>query len=466
MNPEVDVVVTKARRARRFAVGAIAAILSVVSLLSAVGAAPAKAADGQVLLPWGSTWRWFNGALGAEGNWTAANYNHSTWQSGPAPLGWGSSEIRTNVSVSQQSVPSVLFRTSVQIADPSAASYVLDLVADDGVVVFVNGREIGRSNVVAGTYSRQTYASSTQRREISMDVPASALVSGTNTLAVATHINYLRSARVTFDAQLRGLPPTGKVGTPGWGTADWADEFDGTRLDSTKWNVWTGTYLSYDEAMIDAGQVAVRDGTLRITTSRLAQPVNKGGRTRAFATGWVDTAGKLSKQYGRWEIRAKLPQVPGKSRGIWPAFWLRDASGPGEIDLMESMGDPHNHLSTHPPGSWQSAIHQSTGHESGTVKLQNLVKPAKYIAADWHVWALEWTPSYVRVLLDGQQTWEVRTADYPWLKTSFTKGGVHLRMNTQVGHDWMGFTDPKKPEETVLPVTMQIDYVRYWSYDG
>lgn len=442
----------------------LAALVALATILTSVPGPPATAADMNVV-PWGSTWRYYNG-INEGSDWRSPSYDHSFWSQGAAPLGWGQPDVRTNVSKSPQPSPTVLFRRTVDIASPSNSSFTLDLVVDDGAVVFVNGTEIARYNVVTGAYSRNTYASSTTRKVQSVQIPQTVLVSGSNVIAVATHLNYRKSPRVSFDAQLSSTPSGNGADGPGAGTPDWSDEFDGDRVDTKKWNVATGTYLSYDEALIEGGQVTVRNGTLRITTSRLTTPVNKGGRMRAFSTGWVDTAGKLSKQYGRWEIRAKLPQVKGQSRGIWPAFWMRDSSGPGEIDLMESMGDPHRHLSTHPAGSWQSAIHQSTNHESGTQKLQDLNKPAKYIADDWHVWALEWTPTHVRVFLDDQMTWEVRTSDYPWLKTSFTKNGVHLRMNTQVGHDWMGFTDPSKPQETVLPITMHIDYVRYYGYDG
>lgn len=131
-------------------------------------------------------------------------------------------------------------------------------------------------------------------------------------------------------------------------------------LDTSRWRTRTGTYLSYDEAIIGGSQVSVANGSLRIVTERLEDPVTRGGRLRAFDTGYVDTIGRFSQQYGRWEMRARLPLTEGASRGLWPAFWLRDSAGLGEIDIMEAIGDPHTQLRAQPAGSWSSTIHEST----------------------------------------------------------------------------------------------------------
>ncbi|MBK7822186.1 MAG: glycoside hydrolase family 16 protein [Tessaracoccus sp.] len=382
-------------------------------------------------------------------------------------------------TVSRRGDGAVIYATRTFEVYPSEVGEVrIHAIVDDGLRVMVNGAEVGRTNLPQGQLSPLTRASKTVREIVTFTIPKSVLMNGVNTISADTRVNYANSAAVLFDATVVARPAV--AGSPslpespavppanvaGWGVPDWRDEFDGTKVDTTKWRVRTGDYQSYDEAMIDGARVKVQGGTLRIETTRLAKPVVKAGRSRAFSTGFVDTTGKLTKRYGRWEVRAKLPQKRGVSRGLWPAIWLKDVKTVGEIDLMESMGDPHQHLKTHPAGSWQSAVHGLTKPGGSKVKLQNLVKPATYIADDWHTWAVEWTPSYIRVFLDGVKMWDIRSAEHPWLKDSFSTSGVDLRINTQVGSDWMGFTDPKRPEETVLPATMQVDYVRYWEYKG
>jgi len=60
------------------------------------------------------------------------------------------------------------------------------------------------------------------------------------------------------------------------------------------------------------------------------------------------TVGKLEFQYGRVEVKAKLP----KGDWIWPAIWLLPANNEygswpasGEIDIMESRGNDVSYAS-------------------------------------------------------------------------------------------------------------------------
>ena len=70
-----------------------------------------------------------------------------------------------------------------------------------------------------------------------------------------------------------------------------------------------------------------------------------------FTSGWLDTEQKFSQRYGRFSVRARLPDV--QATNIWPAHWLvPDQSSAdckegvsrcaccwpvgGEIDIMES----------------------------------------------------------------------------------------------------------------------------------
>ena len=57
---------------------------------------------------------------------------------------------------------------------------------------------------------------------------------------------------------------------------------------------------------------------------------------REFTSAHVSTEGKLEQKYGKWEIRAKLPNT----QGMWPAIWLLpvDGSWPPEIDIIELVG--------------------------------------------------------------------------------------------------------------------------------
>jgi hypothetical protein len=105
----------------------------------------------------------------------------------------------------------VLLRRSFNVADRSALSgLVLTTRADDGVVVYVNGQELGRSNVAAGTVGPATYATAAPRTTVAVanpvqwSVPNTMLQNGVNTVAVVSLVNYRGTPDLSFDLTLRG----------------------------------------------------------------------------------------------------------------------------------------------------------------------------------------------------------------------------------------------------------------------
>ncbi|MEM6691731.1 MAG: glycoside hydrolase family 16 protein [Planctomycetota bacterium] len=117
----------------------------------------------------------------------------------------------------------------------------------------------------------------------------------------------------------------------------WSDTFDGSSLSNALWQA-ANTNVPTNNSLQDylPQQVSVGDGKLIITSE------NSPSRGLPYRSGLVTSHRK--QQYGRWEVRAKLPS----SRGMWPAIWLlSDVStnpwpSQGEIDIMENRGDePH-----------------------------------------------------------------------------------------------------------------------------
>jgi hypothetical protein len=80
---------------------------------------------------------------------------------------------------------------------------VLNTRADDGIVVYVNGTEVGRANMPSGTITGSTYASSAVKtanaQQVVINVPTSLLVSGTNVISAETHVNFRKTADLSFD---------------------------------------------------------------------------------------------------------------------------------------------------------------------------------------------------------------------------------------------------------------------------
>lgn len=251
---------------------------------------------------------------------------------------------------------------------------------------------------------------------------------------------------------------------PGWGAPVFRDEFDGGLRQWTVRDHATHGSLSYDRAILSRRQVTVGNGLLAITGRRL--PASDVEGERHFVTGYVDSAGSFSQRYGRWEIRAKLPLPPGTSQGVWPAFWLRpdDSSAPGEIDIMEAYGT----ADSAPFGMFSADKTQASLHfdQSGDNKTTGWTPVVEGLHSEFHVWAVEWTPSGIEWSIDGRPYMSVNRMDHQGYDGAFETGvPFHMRLNLQYGSEYWGFPDPANPNVTADESLFLIDYVRVWRYD-
>jgi hypothetical protein len=138
--------------------------------------------------------------------WRAPGFDDSSWQSGPAQLGFGDSDEATVVPAGTAPRPmTAYFRSTVEVADPAAyQELVIDLIRDDGAVVYVNGTEVARDNLPEGDVSYGTAAlvglqtNAEERTPVRFTVPATVLVAGTNTIAVEMHQANAWSSDLSF----------------------------------------------------------------------------------------------------------------------------------------------------------------------------------------------------------------------------------------------------------------------------
>ena len=265
------------------------------------------------------------------------------------------------------------------------------------------------------------------------------------------------TARATSSAKPAGPCPAGEppdYTRDGTKAPTWSDEFTGEKVDQGRWTIRDRTSLSFDQARIHAGNVSVRDGHLVIEARR------ESSGERRYSTGYLDTIGRFSQRHGRWEIRAQLPVAAGKSRGLWPAFWLRADDAPGEIDVMEAWGTPANHPRTGPETySWN--IHEDTEGGRGRFFGWGTAAGKASMADGFHVYAVDWSPECIAFSLDGKRVGEVPTSAAPWLTESL-RGKVNIRLNLQVGSHYWGRVDSRRPEQTQLPASFVVDYVRVY----
>ena len=163
------------------------------------------------LLAVGSSWRYLSRSSAAPATWPQPSFNDSTWLVGDAPLGFGQPGIVTTINggSSGSRYPTVYFRSTVVVEDPaSLTTLTASLKRDDGAVVYINGVEVLRNNLAAGTVSYSTLADSASDNGsvfYSFSLPSSAiqlLAPGTNTIAVEVHQSSATSSDLVFDLGL------------------------------------------------------------------------------------------------------------------------------------------------------------------------------------------------------------------------------------------------------------------------
>ena len=222
----------------------------------------------------------------------------------------------------------------------------------------------------------------------------------------------------------------------------WNDEFDGNKLSGDwTWEVKPARWVNNElQNYVKDDRVAnVSDGTLKINL------IDDGGTiksARLYArpkTGW---------QYGYIEARIRLP----KGKGTWPAFWMMPVNfkswpADGEIDIMEEVG--------YNPNVVVSTIHCNKYNNGGTPTESQSRKVAT-AQSEFHRYALEWTKDYMTFYVDdekiltysndasGKDAWPFDAPFYPILNLAW--GGV-----------WGG---QQGLDESCLPATMEVDYVR------
>ncbi len=161
---------------------------------------------GGVVLAFGAPWKYLDTGVDQGTAWRAGGFNDSSWASGPGRLGFQNPGITTTLTRAQKRT-TYYFRTTFNVSG-TVASATLNLLRDDGAVVYVNGIEVARSNMPAGTigFSSKATAEVTGAAEttpVTITLPAAALQAGTNTIAIEVHQIGNAAGDLSMDAEVR-----------------------------------------------------------------------------------------------------------------------------------------------------------------------------------------------------------------------------------------------------------------------
>ena len=162
-------------------------------------------------VPAGSVWAYLHDGSDPGAGWSAPGFDDAAWARGPAQLGYGDGDEATVIGpgVAPSFITSY-FRHAFDVADPAAVTgLTLDLLRDDGAVVYLNGAEVVRSNMPAGAVTHTTGSSASVGPAAEgvwhrFELDPAALVAGRNVLAVEVHQASSASADLSFDLKLAG----------------------------------------------------------------------------------------------------------------------------------------------------------------------------------------------------------------------------------------------------------------------
>ena len=238
----------------------------------------------------------------------------------------------------------------------------------------------------------------------------------------------------------------------GYSTLYWSDEFNGSSLDTSKWNYEIGNgnwgWGNGEAQYYTNGNDSVSDGVLTIQGRKEHMGEQDYTSTR------IKTQGKVKFTYGYVEARIALPVISG----MWPAFWMMPNDSTyggwphsGEIDIMEARGRL--------PYVSSSAIHFSKPNGDHTYLTEE--KSGHYIG-DYHKYAVEWKEDVIKFFVDDvcyhtdyKNQWGTSTAQSS--ETAPFDQDFYIILNLAIGGQFDNWT---MPPENFTSADMKIDYVR------
>lgn len=234
---------------------------------------------------------------------------------------------------------------------------------------------------------------------------------------------------------------------PGY-TLVWNDEFATATIDNSNWNFETGgSGWGNNELEYYTGSnknAFISNGYLVIEARQ--ETIGSNNYTSARMT----TQNKRVFQYGRVDIRAKLPVA----KGMWPALWMLGTNistvnwpGCGETDIMELVGTN--------PATVVGSVHWAMqSGPAGTINNGYNLASGNF-SQQFHVFSLIWKRDTIQMLVDDQKYMsatksQITDGTWPFNSTSF------FIFNVAVGGNWPGPPD----QTTQFPQRMLVDYIR------
>lgn len=251
----------------------------------------------------------------------------------------------------------------------------------------------------------------------------------------------------------------------------WSDEFNKEgRPDPQKWKYEEGFVRNQEKQYYTRDRkenARVEKGCLVIEARKELYPnrAYKAGSNNwrhaqeqaNYTSAALITHDRASWQYGRIEVRAKLP----RGHGMWPAIWMMGTDRPqvgwpqcGEIDILEQLGRLPNKI--------HGTVHWAAGKDPKSGKKKHLSNGGHIQAktpphANFHLYAIEWSAEKITFFFDNKAYHTVDLSKLPAEQAAQFRKPHYLLINLALGGTWGG-----KLDDSALPQRYLIDYVRVY----
>tara|TARA_X000000368_G_C23041756_1_gene717277 strand:+ start:948 stop:2456 length:1509 start_codon:yes stop_codon:yes gene_type:complete len=252
----------------------------------------------------------------------------------------------------------------------------------------------------------------------------------------------------------------------------WADEFDNDEntyfsnqinpVDPSKWfhqtypanggQVWFNNEEQHYTDRIDNSYVS--DGTLKIKAIKETYSNLQTGSSQNYTSARLNS--KYAFNFGKVEVRAKLPSAQGTWPAIWTlgqniseqgAYWQTQGLGTtgwpacGEIDIMEQDSNKSITSGAFHFGPDYTQHQYTTDHISIT-DTENT----------WHVYSMIWTDEGISLMVDGVEFHNTSNVEM-----SYFQANHFILLNVAMGGDLGGSI-----ASDFSSAIMEIDYVRVY----
>jgi hypothetical protein len=220
----------------------------------------------------GDPWSYLDDGTNQGALWKGTNFNDASWSSGPSPLGYGDDDEATVVGAIdtdpgtpgiQKNATTYFRKSGIHIPDPSIfEDFTLNYVFDDGIVIYLNGAEVGRANVDPNAgFDDFSNATSSENEMGSVTLLPADFIAGNNTIAVEIHNRSAGSTDISFDLELIGNPSNSEgpvsspvpINAPGWLLSRTYDSSTG------EWSALNSAFFSPQSIPADADNLVVSE---------------------------------------------------------------------------------------------------------------------------------------------------------------------------------------------------------------